>query len=413
MARTTIDETFNPVLLSDTIASKIAQKNALHMSALTATGAAIVRPNFTGGRGQLGHFIDVPYFGGVGTFERNVSDGAAATPRAPEMTSEQAEVIRDTLSFEMTAWAQSSASADPYEDAANSVIAQLSRVMDNNIVDAASAAGMLTSTTSGALDYDKVIDGQSKFRDDGRNDIVAMIIHSEAERDLRKESDSTGRPLLVTSQNDDDFLRFAGVPVVVSNRVPVTGSTMGTVTEAGTSPPDLTLAGTPEDAWDLVVECVVGGSSDGTATFRFSTDGGDTFGATHIIPSGGGAFVLDESPQAATAANAQPDSLVGNNGSTGITATFTNGTYNADNVYTAQADMTLTSLLVQRGAIAFWFNAALLQMLTDTDILRHTDIAAMHLYSASLRYRRRVGGTRTGVVGIVHGSSRYDGTLEA
>ncbi len=413
MARSTVNDYFNPDLLSDTIASKLAQKNALHMSALASTGAAIVRPNFTGGRGQLGQTIDIPYFGGVGTFQRNIADGTAATPRAPQGTSEQATVIRDTLAYEMTAWAQSSASADPYSDAADSVMQSLSRVVDDNIVDAASAAGMLvTPTTTDALNYDGVVDGQSKFRDNGRRDIVAMVIHSEAERDLRKEADSEGRPLLVSAQSADDFDRIAGVPVTVSNNVPKTGSLMGAVTSDGTTPPVVTLAGEPEDSWDLKIECVVGGLSNGTATFRFSTDDGTTWSAPHVIPSGGGAFVLDESPQAATPANAQPDSLVGNNGSTGITATFANGTYNADNVYRAEANMVLTSMLVQRGAIAFWFNQALLRMLTDTDILTHSDIAAMHLYSASKRYRRRVGGTQTGVVGIVHGCNKYNGTLD-
>lgn len=411
MAVTVLSDVFDPTLLTDTVQSRMAQQNVFKDSLFIASGAAIVVPSFTGGKSTLGQTIDIPYFGGVGTFQENVADGAAAVPRAPAMTSEQATVTRDTLAFEITAWAQSSASDDPYEDATDSLMMSLSQQMDKRCVDAAAAAGALTSTTTGALNYNKVIDGKARFRDDKR-DIVAMIIHSETERDLLKEADADGRPLLIPSQNDGGFSTFAGIPVGVSNRVPVTGSSMGAVTSTGATPPVVTLAGTPSDAWDLHIDIVTGGLSDGTATFQFSTDDGTTVGGVHVVPSGGGAFILDESPQAATAANSRADSLVGINGSTGITATFANGTYSADNIYRAEANMTLTSLIVQRGAVAWWFNQALLRFLTDEDILSHTDIAAMHLYGVAKRYRRRVGGERTGVLSLVHGSGTYNGTLD-
>lgn len=86
--------------------------------------------------------------------------------------------------------------------------------------------------------------------------------------------------------------------------------TLSAVTETGTTPPDLTVAGTPVDYYDAIVDIVLGGVLE-TATFRYSLDGGTTYSSTITTP-------------AATY-------LIPN---TGITITFTAGTYNADNIYT-------------------------------------------------------------------------------
>ena len=412
MARTTVVDTFNPQVFSETMQSRLAQKNALMGSMLVATGAAIVTPTLNASSANLGQLIDLPYHGGVGLFEENVADGQAAVPRRPKMTSEQATVTRDTLAFEMTRWSQSAASSDPYANAVDSIMQALAKITDKRLVDAAVAPGVIESViTNATLDYDIVVDAKARFRDE-QEDIVAMVVHSEAMRDLLKLKDAAGNPLLTASQNEGEFDRFVGIPIGVSNQVPVTGSVMGAVTEDGTSPPDVTLAGTPSDAWDLKIECTTGGSSDGTAKFRWSTDDGSTFSDIYTIPSGGGAFILDESPQAATEANRAADSLVGINGSTGITATFTNGTYNTDNVYRAEADMRVSSLILKRGALAWWFNQSLLGLQTDKDILVDSDVAAMHLYAAAKRFRRRAGGTQTGVISIVHDVKAYNGVLD-
>jgi hypothetical protein len=92
----------------------------------------------------------------------------------------------------------------------------------------------------------------------------------------------------------------------------VTAPTKSAVTEAGTAPPDVTLSGTPTKFIDLVVEITTGGAR-GTAIFRYSLDGGDTWAeegvttaATYLMPN------------------------------TGVTLNFATGTdYTDDNVYTA------------------------------------------------------------------------------
>ncbi len=84
----------------------------------------------------------------------------------------------------------------------------------------------------------------------------------------------------------------------------------------------------------------------------------------------------------------------------------------SDNVYRAEANLAVSSLLLKRGSIAWWWNREAMRMLTDQDILRDTDLAAMHLYGVAHRYRRRPGGTMTGVISIKHAVAQYDGTLD-
>jgi len=59
------------------------------------------------------------------------------------------------------------------------------------------------------------------------------------------------------------------------------------------------------------------------------------------------------------------------------------------------------SLILKRNALAWWMQGdAPVQM--DSDILADTEIAATHVYWAAHRYRRPNGGTKEGVVKIIH-----------
>jgi hypothetical protein len=275
--------------------------------------------------------------------------------------------------------------------------------MDAQIVTAATAAGALendvySTTTPVYMDWDLVIDSKARWGDE-QDSIVAMIVHSRTHADLMKLKDADGRPFLVASMRDGEVDRFAGIPLHISDRVPLTGSTMGTVTSTGTSPPVLTLGGTPTGAWNLVIDCVVGGAH-ATATYRFSTDGGNTWSATLVTPAAATPVALTDTAI---------DSLVGNNGATGLTVEWAAGTFNADNQWTSTADLKVRSVICQRQALAFWYARSHMALETDKDILAHTDIAAMHLYATAHRYRRRRGGTKPGVVVISHNVGNYTG----
>jgi hypothetical protein len=398
MAKTTKSDILKPEIFNDAIQAAFAQKGIFKGSTLVGMGAAVVDGSFGGGPDDIGDTVKVPYFGTMGDFEENVADGTAATPKKIQQTEESASVVRDTLAFEVTRWGKSAKGGDAYEESARQVIAATQRAMDKRLITAAAASGGLrkdvfSSTAPKYLDYDLLVDGLAMWGDE-QDDVVGMCVHSRVYADLHKLRDANGHPLL-TQMPDGGLPRFMGIPVGTSDRVPLTSSTMASspMTETGTTPPDITLAGTPTGPWDLWIDITVGGASDGTAKFKFSTDGGNNYSAELTVPNGGGAFVLTDTAI---------DSLVGNNGTTGITATFTNGTYNADNLYKSKAQLKATSLLLRRNALAFWFNQAALRLQTDRDILVDSDVGAIHLYAAALRYRRRPGGTKPGVVLLQH-----------
>jgi len=98
---------------------------------------------------------------------------------------------------------------------------------------------------------------------------------------------------------------------------------MSAVTATGTTPPTVTLSGNPTGlvTGQVQIDIVVGGAR-GTATFRWSEDGGVTWAATQ-----------------ATAASVV---LTGS----GLTAAFAVGTYNADNLYTADRDVAGSLILL-------------------------------------------------------------------
>jgi hypothetical protein len=60
-----------------------------------------------------------------------------------------------------------------------------------------------------------------------------------------------------------------------------------------------------------------------------------------------------------------------------------------------------TSLILKKGALIFWMNGQA-RVLTDSDILTDSDVAAMHFYWACHRYKRMPGFTKCGVVAMRH-----------
>lgn len=399
MARTTKSDILIPEIFTDAVQAEFAQKNAFKGSMLVATGAAVVDGSFPGGADAIGNEVEVPYFGTMGEFEENIADGTAATPKKIQQTSEKATVVRDTLAFEVTRWGKNAKGGDSYSEAAQQVVKAAQRAMDKRLITAACAAGGLvksvySSSSPQNLNYDVMVDAKMLWNDE-QEDVVAMIVHSKALADLYKLRDAAGRPLL-SDPKDGELPRFMGVPVGASDRLPLTGSAMGAVTSAGTTPPVVTLAGTPLGAWDLKIVTTLIGAL-GTTKVKFSVDGGNNYSAEMVVPGSGILPLVDTAI----------DSLVGVNGATGITATFAGATINLDNAWTAKASLKARSLLLRRNSLAFWYNRAGLALQTDRDILVDSDVGAVHLYAAALRYRRRPGGTKPGVVVIEHNVGGY------
>ncbi len=391
---------FDVQQLNDVIPGVFAQKDAFMGSILAARGAVVVNGEMPYGQNQIGNTITIPRFGVIGDFE-DLSENVAATPAILSTRSETSTVGRSALSFEMSVWAQypGNPMLDPYKEAARQLVVSAQRKMDSLIITEALTTPLVASyysaTVPSYLDWDKVVDARAKWGD-RQNDIVGMVVHSRSEASLRKMRDSTGRPMLLDSMKDGELTTFCGVPLIVSDHVPLTGSTMTSpMAESGTLP-DITLTGTPTGPWNLKIVVVTTGTQT-TAVMKFSTDGGNTFSANYTNAA---SVVLTDTAK---------DSTVGNNGTTGITAAMTAGTYTAGDSYTSTANMKTTSLIVQKNALVFWYNRALMQVQTYKDILKDNDLAAVHMYRSAHLYGRRPGGTVPGVVAIDHNVQGYVG----
>jgi hypothetical protein len=408
MATTIKSDNYQPEILEDAVQGVFAQKTAFMGSRLSSLGVVVVSGSMPeGGPEAIGNEITIPYFGTLGEFAQN-DDGNAITPNKITGTSEKATIVRDSLGFSVSRWSRGMAQVsshlkDPYIESAEQIMAAAERAMDKRLVAAASAGGVYVKDVYSAsnpvtLDWNLCIDAKFDGWGDEQDDIAAILVHSQVHKDLMKLKDSTGRPLLLSSQGEGGPLdKFAGVPVCVSDRVPVTGSTMTSPASSGTSPPVLTITGAPLGAYKLVIDCVLGGAHT-TAKYRFSLDGGNIWSAD-ITTLGAGV--------AQTLVDPSADSRVGVNGATGLSVAFAAGTFNADNLWTSNASLKVMSMLLKRRSLAFWYSQKHLALETDKDIYKHSDEAAMHLYGAAHRYRRMSGGTRPGVVQIVHNTSGY------
>jgi hypothetical protein len=408
MAMTIKSDNFQPEILEDAVQGVFSQKNAFMGSRLSSLGIVVVEGSMPeGDEDAIGNEITIPYFGTLGEFEQN-DDGNAATPKKLSGTSEKATIVRDSLSFSVSRWARgmsrvSSKLKDPYVESAEQVMKAAERAMDKRLLAAAAAAGVpikdvYSSTTPVTLDWNLCIDAKyDGWGDEADDGIAALLIHSQVHKDLMKLKDSTGRPLLLSSQGEGGPLNmFAGVPLCVSDKVPVTGSTMTTPVSSGTTPPVLTLAGTPLGAWKLHIDSLVSHASVGSV--RVSTDGGNIW-SDPIAVADDGVPVAIIDPAA--------DSRVGVNGKTGLTMAFAAGAFNTDNLWTSSASLKVMSMLLKKGALAFWYNQRALALETDKNIHSHSEEGAMHLYGAAHRYRRMPDGTKPGVVQIVHNTSGF------
>jgi hypothetical protein len=397
-------------ILLDAVRGVFKGKNAFMGSVLVSQGAVRVSGTMPqGGPGAIGKKIDVPYFGTLGEFANN-ADGSAVTPSKLAQVLEQATIARQSLATEASVWAQALAQVDPnvgdpLQEGANQLRDAAVRAMDKIIIDECKTTPLVkdvySATTPVYIDWNLAVRAKT-FWGDEQDAIVAMVVHSQTLADMATLTDSSGRPLLLTdqTQGQESVLKFAGVPLVVSDRVPLDSSTMGTVTSSGTAPPVATLAGTPTGPWRLVIDCITGDAT--TNNFKFSTDGGNTFSATIVALDDGVPVNLIDTAV---------DSLVGVNGKTGLTVAFAAGTFNADNLWKSCANLKVTDMILQRDAAAFWYNAQRLGAKSDVDILADADIIAMHLYSAAKLYRRRRGGSRPGCIAIKHNVRDFIGVV--
>jgi hypothetical protein len=144
------------------------------------------------------------------------------------MTSETELVNHSGKAIEISNWAQLAAQyADPYAEMARQFMITLGRRGDKALLDAAigvqsnplPASNIADATGSNGpvnLVYDLMVDARMLWADE-QADITLLTVHSQVYKNLLKQKDSTGRPLLVLPENGD-IPRYCGVPVAVSDR---------------------------------------------------------------------------------------------------------------------------------------------------------------------------------------------------
>lgn len=408
MAATTQSQVVSPVLFTEAVQGAFASKNAFAGSLAQQLGIVIINDQFPmAGKEAIGQTIEIPYFSSIGEFQDNVSDGTAATTKQMSQTNEQGTVIRGTLGFEVSRWAKAASNIqggmDIYTAAGEQAVISGQRYMDRKIIDAAVAGNnqlvkdVYSSSTPVNISYDLLIDSLGLWGDFGGLDqVAALAVHSKVMVDLMKLKDTTGRPLLTMPVDGvDQPPRFMGKPVIVSDRLPLDNSTMSAVTLAGTSPPVITLTNSanrengtgPVRPMQLKVACTTGGAL-GTWKFKISLDNGNTYTAA------------DGYTSAATVALTDPLDPAG--GLLGVTLNIAAGSATNDNTWSASTILKHTSLLLKRGALAFWYNRAALQLATIPVPLADTVQAALHMYCVAYRYQRLAGQPYPGVVKIRH-----------
>ncbi len=373
-----------PEVLADSV-----QGEMRGMKVLAGSGAVVMNDTMPSSQG--GEKIEVPYFGSIGELERlarnegGTGPTPALTPRKLTMSGDESFVEHAGIAFEMTQWSQMAAMyADPYGEAARQMREAAERDADLALVEAALNTNLklevFSASTPRNLDYDLMVDARQKWGDEDKN-IALAAVHSKVMSDFRKQKDSDGRPLL-TEPLSGEVSRVAGVPIIVSDRCPVS---FPSVTAAGTTPPAVTVTGESKAGISgLRIEITTGGTL-GAAVFKYSTDGGNEW--------------IENVATAATVALKSYGTDGTDGVATGLTVNFPAGTYNVNNTYTGVAKF--SSLLVRRNALVFWRNGVP-NVDTDKDILADSKVAAIHTYYIAHRYKRVPGGTRTGVVRIDH-----------
>lgn len=424
MTVTSSTDLFVPAIVTDAVRGALKGKNGLVGSSLVSGGAV----RFFGtmpkrGRGAIGSKIDVPYWGILGDFE-TLTESQSATPQKVNMTYEEATVARKSIAFEASTWARGAADAamidDPVQVLAEEASKSALRAMDSAMIAAGQGSPLLYSiysaSTPAYLTWQKIVKAASIKMGDDSVSPVGMAVHSLIAADLTVQTDASGRQYLADPRADMVAGRVVGLPLLVSDRMPLTGSTMGTMggpyttalgSSAGSGSATYTIAVTDVTKlgpWQLVIEVLVTGECGTAGQIRFSTDGGNTWSAAIATSATGVATSLVD-----TAA----DSLVGNNGATGVSVTFTSGSSNDlvdGEFYRSTANLCCESQIWFPGAGTFWYNEQALALKSDSDILEDTELGAMHLYYAAHVYRRRNGGPRPGVLRLRSNAQSFVGT---
>lgn len=343
MATTTQSNVFLPELVAEAVKTEMGKADAFSSARMASFG--IIKTDMPDGPGMIGKEVRIPHISMVGDYT-DLNDGVDITPRSMTSDYATASVARSGLGIDVTSWANDiSPALTPEQAFAKQWMQKLNKKIDKTLMSVAVASsGLPTSqvidsysaTTPVYANYDAFVDLKGTLNDRSF-ERYGLLMHSKVATQLRKTKDSIGRNIdlwsLLPSLFDDRL------DIVVSDRCAVSDGVF-VVTESGTTPPDVTLTGTPNRRIIFRMECTTLGAR-GTAIVRTSINGGLTW-KTGITT-------------AATFTLVDPDD---DDASTGVTINYESATAAVNNVWTATGTMKAATVLLAPKSLAFWMNGA-------------------------------------------------------
>lgn len=227
MGQITKDLFFIPEVLADRV-----EKGLAGARILAGSEAAVMNTSMPYGKDDVGNIVKIPYFTSLGELEDLTGDTQALSPEAIESAVENATINHSGKAISATQWSRWNRVGDPYEIASKQIVELVARRADKALIDAgvvptAGNANVLdvSAAIQNKLDYDVMVDAKAIYGDE-EEDLVMLAVHSKTRATLRKLRDGNGRPL-ITDAREGDVERFCGVPIRVSDRLPVNKVTPG------------------------------------------------------------------------------------------------------------------------------------------------------------------------------------------
>lgn len=372
---TTTSLTVTPQVLLDAVRSGMQG-----MKVMGGLGIVTVNSSLPGDR-RAGETVTVPYLAHLGAWAEYAENAEIDITQLTDAT-ETAAVARAGKAFTVTDMARILRGyASPMEAGRDMVQEGLAYYVETKTITAIVARGTSTpaivfdvhsATTPRYVDRDVYVAVRSRFGDETKQ-IVGTVAHSQVINRMLTLKNADGEPLhkLIEQDDENGVYTFEGMGRwYASDLMPVDY----TVASAGTTPPVLTLTGSPKGMYDQIrVECTTLGAF-GTAQIRISTDGGTTWVASAIVVPVSG--IVD-----------RRDDL-------GLLFTFASGTFATNNVYTSRGKATFA--ICKRGAGVFWHNN-FGSIESQRDVRRKNEIVAADVLGVVHIYKKVNGGTRPGV----------------
>ncbi len=352
---------------------------------LGGIGAITINSSLPEGK-YAGETVTVPYVNHLGEWP-DYAENAEIDITQLSDSAETSSVVRGGKAFTVTDMARILRGyASPMEAGRQMIQDGLGMYVEKKAITALLALGgtipaIVTDVHSATIprffDRDVAIRARSVFGDETRG-IVGIVAHSQVINRMLTLKDADGMPLLdLLDQNDDlGVYTFKGLGRVYASDLM---NVAYTVTSAGTTPPVLTISGSPKGMYDQIrIECTTLGAF-GTAVIKISLDGGVSFPITGVtVPVSG---IVDRSSDL------------------GLTLTFASGTFAVNNVYTMWGKA--STLILKRGSAVYWHNnfGSIESM---RDVRRKNEVVAADILGVCHAYKKLNGGTRPGVAIAKH-----------